>query len=69
MSGGYDFWYTVLGQRLANVLIRDLPKLTEKRKQGVYKIAENEDREEVIRALIDNGHRIVTVDNDIVIFE
>ncbi len=67
MSG--DFWYTVLGQRLANVLIRDLPKLTEKRKQGVYKIAENEDREEVIRALIDNGHRIVTVDNDIVIFE
>ena len=67
MSG--DFWYTVLGQRLANVLIRDLPKLTEKRKQGVYKIAENEDREKAIQALIENGHRIVTVDNDIVIFE
>ena len=67
MSG--DFWYTILGQRLASVLIRDLPKLTEKRKQGVYKIAENEDRKEAIQALIDSGHHIVNVDNDIVIFD
>ena len=37
-----DFWFSILGNHLAHVLIRELPKLTERQVQYIKKLPKSE---------------------------
>lgn len=54
-----DFWETVRGARLADTLTRELPRLTAKKKQRIMLVDDNDDLQELKKAL-EKGERVIT---------
>ena len=54
-----SFWETVRGTRLADVLTRELPKLTAKKEQHIVQVLDHEDLADLEKSL-EKGARVVT---------
>lgn len=54
------FWDTVRGTRLADTLIRELPKLTKERKQETIRVLSGVSVADVVEVKIKEGKRYVT---------
>ena len=54
-----NFWETVRGTRLADTLIRELPKLAAKNKQRIMLVNDSESVMD-LREALEDGERIVT---------
>lgn len=52
------FWDTIRGTRLADTLIRELPKLTERRKQHAVTYDKDESLADTINYMIDTGKQV-----------
>ena len=56
-----NFWETIRGVRLADTLIRELPKLTAEKRQYVVNVHGFEDLNDVIRENLEKGNLLVNV--------